>query len=269
MRSLRSLSLFLLLSLPCASACSGTGASGDGAGGSGGSPRPGVGGATSVGETTDVSSAGDTGPGSTAEATVAASSSSTGGGPVTCDDVNNAKGCCGPGSVLHYCNSKMSIVNRTCSAGQVCGWSAAGHYYDCVAPPAMADPSAQVPMACGDGGSSGGSTTGGGSVVTWTQVYTTIFGPQGTSTCAKNGGCHTGSQSGFKCGTTKDICYGGLVLSGMVTPGAGAASSALVTSVQSPLCGPLGGSMPKNGTCVTSAQLQQIKAWLSNGGQND
>lgn len=264
MRALQPLSLLLLL--PLASACSG--ASGEGGGGSGGSPRTGAGGSTSVGQTSDVSSTGDTGPGSTG-ATTTVTSSSTGGGPVTCGDVNDAKGCCDADGVLHYCNSKMNIVAHTCGAGQVCGWSATGHYYECVSPPSMPDPSGQVPMACGDGSSTGSSTTGGGNVVTWTQIYATIFGPQGTSACSRNGGCHTVTKDGFKCGTTKDTCYAGFVSSGMVTPGAAASSSDLVTTVLSPLCGPLGGSMPKEGKCVTAAQIDLIKAWLANGGQND
>ncbi|MFS8071602.1 MAG: hypothetical protein ACMG6S_34975 [Byssovorax sp.] len=263
---MRALPFFpLLLLLPLASACSGTGANGEGVGGNGGSPRPGEGGSTSVGQTSDVSSAGgNTGPGGAAAGTTVGSGS--GGGPVTCEDVNGSKGCCDTDGVLHYCNSKMNIVNRTCPAGQVCGWSTTGNYYECVAPPATSDPSAQVPMACGGGSS---STTGGGSVVTWTQIYGTIFGPQGTSSCSKNGVCHTVTKDGFKCGTTKDTCYAGFVSSGMVIPGAAAASSDLVTTVLSPLCGPLGGTMPMDGKCTTAAQVAQIKAWLSNGGQND
>lgn len=262
MRALPSLPLLLL---PLA--CSGTGASGDGVGGNGGSSRPGEGGSTSVGQTSDVSSAGgNTGPGGAAAGGTVGSSSATGGGPVTCGDVNDAKGCCDTDGVLHYCNSKMNIVNRTCPAGQVCGWSTTGNYYECVAPPATSDPSGQVPMACGGGSS---STTGGGVVVTWTQIYGTIFGPQGTSSCSRNGGCHTIVKDGFKCGTTKGTCYAGFVSSGMVTPGAAAPSSDLGTTVLSPLCGSLGGSMPKDGKCVTAAQVEQIKAWLSNGGQND
>jgi hypothetical protein len=55
------------------------------------------------------------------------------------------------------------------------------------------------------------------------------------------------------------------VSAGLVTPGAGASSSVLVSPTQSPLCGSLGGNMPKQGACVTSAQLAQIQAWLASG----
>lgn len=106
-------------------------------------------------------------------------------------------------------------------------------------------------------------------MVTWTDLYDTIFGQSGSSNCAKNGGCHTSSQSGFKCGTSKAACYNGMVSAGLVTPGADASSSVLVDPQSSPLCGALGGNMPKGGTCVTGSQVQQIKAWLANGAPND
>jgi hypothetical protein len=101
--------------------------------------------------------------------------------------------------------------------------------------------------------------------VTWTQLYDGIFGPTGTSNCAEGGGCHTNNQSGFQCGTSKTTCYTGMVNAGLVTPGASASSSVLVTSGQSPLCGTLGGIMPKGGTCVTDAQITEIESWLATG----
>jgi hypothetical protein len=105
--------------------------------------------------------------------------------------------------------------------------------------------------------------------VTWTQIYTAMFGPSGTSSCVKNGGCHTNTQSGFKCGTSKSTCYNGIISSGLVTAGGGASSSSLVDPQTSPLCGSLGGNMPKNGTCISSAQLTQIKSWLAAGAPNN
>jgi hypothetical protein len=298
MRHLHPLSVVLLL-VPLASACSsatpgtGAGSGGSGGSGSGGSPRMGMGGSAQtgaggsiLGQTSDVSAgSGDAtvGAGSTAAATSAESSSAAGGGggPLTCNDTNGGAGCCDPGGVLHYCDTMMNVVDQVCTGGQVCGWSTAQMYYDCVAPPSKSDPSGQYPIACGGGG--GGSTsassssssasssasTGGGGGTTWTQIYGTVFGPQGTSACSKGGGCHTNTQSGFKCGTTKAACYTGFVNSGWVTPGANASSSTLVNAAKSPLCGSLGGNMPKNGNCITSAQLAEIKSWLAAGAQNN
>ena len=304
------LSLSLLLALPLASAAcaskspsqstegaGGTGGSGS-AGGTGGSPRMGMGGSpitgtggtSSGGQTTDASSgAGDMTTGATTVgattggATSAAATTSTGGGggPLTCNDTNGGAGCCDAGGVLHYCDTMMNVVDQVCNGGQVCGWSGANGYYDCVAPPVKSDPSNQFPIACGGGGgstsatsssassSSSSSSTGGGGGVTWTQVYGTMFGPQGTSACSKGGGCHTNTQSGFKCGSSKATCYTGIINSGLVTAGASASSSALVDPAKSPLCGSLGGNMPKNGSCITAAELTQIKSWLAAGAQNN
>jgi hypothetical protein len=118
----------------------------------------------------------------------------------------------------------------------------------------------------GAAGSGAGGSTGG---VTWTQIYNDIFGPSGTSSCSVNGGCHTNTKAGFKCGTSKSSCYTGFVNAGYISPGSGASSSALVDPNQSPLCGSLGGNMPQVGSCVTSAQLNEIKSWLADGAQNN
>jgi hypothetical protein len=53
-----------------------------------------------------------------------------------------------------------------------------------------------------------------------------------------------------------------------VTPGAGAASS-WIAGAGSPLCGSLGGNMPKGGNCITAAELAQLKSWLAAGAPND
>jgi hypothetical protein len=60
-----------------------------------------------------------------------------------------------------------------------------------------------------------------------------------------------------------------MVSDGLVTPGASASSSALVDPNSSCLCGTLGGNMPKNGTCVTAAQITEIQAWLACGAPDD
>jgi hypothetical protein len=147
-----------------------------------------------------------------------------------------------------------------------------------VSPPGGADPSNTYPLLCGGSSGSGGSTTTsttattgtGGGGVTWTQIYNTMFGPSGTSTCG-GGGCHSSSKGGFTCGTSKTSCYNGLVNSGYLTPGASASSSALVDPNSSPLCGPFAGNMPPSGSgsCITSAQLSQINSWLSSGAPNN
>ncbi|MBK8254189.1 MAG: hypothetical protein IPK82_16170 [Polyangiaceae bacterium] len=139
-----------------------------------------------------------------------------------------------------------------------------------------------VVMGCSDGGPSevGGGGTGGsgaaggtgggaGGDVTWTSLYNTVFGPNGTSNCAANGGCHTAIQNGFKCGTTKTACYDGMVAAGLILTGADAPNSRLVDPDTSPLCGTLGATMPNVGKCVTDAQIDKIKSWLNAGAPNN
>jgi hypothetical protein len=205
------------------------------------------------------------------------SGSTSSGGALTCNDTNSGIGCCDSAGVLHYCNTQMTVTDQPCTGGTVCGWSAANGYYDCVPPPGGADPSGTNPIACGGGStsssssssSSTSSSTSSGGGVTWTQLYNGIFGPTGTSSCVAGGGCHTFTQSGFKCGTSKSTCYTGMVNAGLVTPGSSASSSTLADPATSPLCGSLGGSMPKGGTCVTSSQVNQIKSWLASGAPNN
>jgi hypothetical protein len=217
---------------------------------------------------------------------------SSGGGdvPTTCAQADHGTGCCTPAGVLYYCTTQVTVYEKTCAAGTVCGWNGTGSYYDCVAPPGGADPSNAYPLLCdtmasssssssgasssssssaGASGSSG-STSSSGGTVTWTTLYDTIFGPNGTANCAE---CHgtnpSTNQSGFICGTTSTACYSGMVDDGLITPGASASSSPLVTKGQSPLCGTLGGNMPLMGPCVTAAQITAIQAWLATGAPDD
>src|SRR5690348_9888310 len=88
----------------------------------------------------------------------------------------------------------------------------------------------------GEGGSSTSSSTAPGEV-SWTLLYNTVFGPNSTSSCSANGGCHTNVQNGFKCGKTKASCYDGMVQAGLIDPGEDAPSSRLVDPGKSPLCG--------------------------------
>lgn len=213
------------------------------------------------------------------------SASSGGGAPMTCAEADGGVGCCEGSAQLYYCTQGSSMPTlQTCGGGTVCGWSAANAYYDCVPPPAKADPSNQYPIACNGGmGSSAASTsasassaaassssTGNMGAVTWTQIYNTLFAANGSAPCSVNGGCHTNTQSGFKCGTSKATCYSGFVNSGLVTTGANAPQSALVDPNQSPLCGSLGGNMPKTyGSCISAADLTEIKTWLAEGAPNN
>jgi len=217
-----------------------------------------------------------TGVGATTSATVGSTTSSGSGGggtPTTCAQADNDIGCCTSSGHLYYCQTGM-LTGGTCPSGTVCGWNASQGYYDCVASPGGADPSGTYPKLCNASG--GGSTTSstttttssGGGTVTWTQIYTQVFGPSGSASCTGST-CHTSSVSGFACGTTKTACYNGFVNSGMVTPGASATSSQLVDPATSPLCGSLGGNMPKGGNCITSAELTMINSWLAAGAPNN
>jgi hypothetical protein len=69
--------------------------------------------------------------------------------PTTCAQADGVVGCCGPNGDVYYCASgNMPVVTTSCGASKVCGWNASKSYYDCVAPPATADPSGTHPMAC-------------------------------------------------------------------------------------------------------------------------
>jgi hypothetical protein len=215
------------------------------------------------------------------------SSSSSGGAALTCAEVDEGVGCCDASGAVRFCTStSTSAETLACGSGKVCGWNADKSFYDCVAFPGGAEPGGKYPLLCSAvTGSSSSSTSSSSSsstsssstsasssgtpAVTWTQIYNGVFGPSGSSSCVKGGGCHTFAQSGFKCGTSKDTCYNGIVASGYVNPGAGAASSDLVNPSSSPLCGSLGGNMPKGGGCVSAAHLADIKSWLSAGAPND
>jgi hypothetical protein len=92
----------------------------------------------------------DAGSGPESGITVVDSGGSTGSGtaPTTCSQADGKQGCC-VGNELYYCASSSSSLTKTaCSSGEVCGWSASSGYYDCVSPPASADPSGTYPIAC-------------------------------------------------------------------------------------------------------------------------
>lgn len=214
------------------------------------------------------------------------SSSSSGEAPSTCAQVDQGIGCCFSTDTLYYCTNTGSVYRMPCAPGTACGWNATEKQYDCVAPPGAADPDNTYPLRCdalssssssGSGSSSSGSSSSSSgssssssssgsssSGVTWTTLYDTIFGPTGTSNCTGTS-CHATGQMGFTSGTTKASCYTGMVNKGLITPGANASSSELVTPGSSPLCGSLGGNMPLVGPCLTDAQLTEVKSWLATG----
>jgi hypothetical protein len=67
--------------------------------------------------------------------------------PTTCQQADNTVGCC-VGDVLYFCSAGMNVTQQACATGTVCGWNAAGPYYDCVMLPGGSDPSKTYPIAC-------------------------------------------------------------------------------------------------------------------------
>lgn len=122
----------------------------------------------------------------------------------------------------------------------------------------------------GGGSSSGGTEPGPGTTpgaMTWTRVYNEILGPGTPGHCSGTGGCHTQNRGGFKCGTTKDSCYQGLVESGQIVPGAPALSP-LVDESQSALVW-FGGGMPLDNPEPNPEAAAAVKAWVLAGAKND
>jgi hypothetical protein len=73
---------------------------------------------------------------------------SGGGTPLTCASVDDQQGCCDTKGVVHFCDPMGALLSQMCTLGQVCGWNDQKFYYDCVPPPAQADPSGMYPLAC-------------------------------------------------------------------------------------------------------------------------
>jgi hypothetical protein len=113
------------------------------------------------------------------------------------------------------------------------------------------------------------STTSGGGAITWTYLYTNLFGPTGPADCTSNGGCHTNTQSGFKCGTTATECYDGLVNAGYVVAGGPASAEPILQPSSTCLNGVLGYNMPKNGYKITAADVANMTSWANAGAQDD
>jgi hypothetical protein len=110
-----------------------------------------------------------------------------------------------------------------------------------------------------------GTTSGGGpSGPTFTQLFEQFLGPNTAGHCSD---CHSGGTGGFRCGSTKDSCFQGLVQSGFVDP-ANPSRSTIAVEGQSPLSW-LGGNMPTDGTADNALAADAVKAWVAAGAKND
>ena len=107
----------------------------------------GAGGASSS-SSSSTSSTSTSSTSSTSTSSSSSTSSST-GGPLTCDSVDGAVGCCDSQGVNWFCDIQMQVQRVPCAGGTACGWDAAHGWYDCVPPPGGADPTNTYPMACG------------------------------------------------------------------------------------------------------------------------
>ena len=105
---------------------------------------------------------------------------------------------------------------------------------------------------------------GGGPAPTWTQIYAQVFGPGTPGHCSGTGGCHTNLRGGFKCGTTKDECYAGLVAAGL----GNGASSPIADPARSPLVW-FGGSMPLDDPSPNPEAAALVQAWVAAGAKDD
>jgi hypothetical protein len=106
-----------------------------------------------------------------------------------------------------------------------------------------------------------------GDAPTWTEVYTKYLGPNTPGHCSNNGGCHTSEVRGFKCGTSKEECYQGLVAATLIKPGDPAHSPFGIPDV-SPLAW-LGGVMPLDNAVPNPEAGAAVKAWVEAGAQNN
>ncbi|MGH7269939.1 MAG: hypothetical protein ACREJ3_05865 [Polyangiaceae bacterium] len=134
--------------------------------------------------------------------------------------------------------------------------------------------------------STGGSFADAGPV-TWSELYTSFFGPSAPATCTANSSCHgalgdLGAQgSGYVCGATKDSCYAGMTASIVqgfppLIPDGGSNSPKTTVLYQAlHVVGGSGGIMPLNGPDggagyeFTQADLTRIGAWLYQGAKDN
>ena len=96
---------------------------------------------------------------------------------------------------------------------------------------------------------------------TWTTVYAQYFAATSPGRCGASG-CHSSSRGRFKCGTTQDACYAGLVASRLIDTKNPKASS-IASDNTSPLSW-FGGNMPGRPTKNQKAR-DDISAWVNAG----
>jgi hypothetical protein len=69
--------------------------------------------------------------------------------PTTCAGAYQGEGCCGPDGKVYYCTMGGTVGSMSCTGTKVCGWKGGTtDEYDCVNPPAEADPSGANPIDC-------------------------------------------------------------------------------------------------------------------------
>ncbi len=123
-----------------------------------------------------------------------------------------------------------------------------------------------VVAACGSDG--GGSTPDAGPPPTYSELYTKYFAV-GTPGHCSMATCHADSQNGWTCGTTKDMCYAGMVSIGIINP-----SNPKTSTIGDPANSPLrwinpNGIMPFDMPMAFPEGRDAIKAWVAAGAQNN
>jgi hypothetical protein len=103
---------------------------------------------------------------------------------------------------------------------------------------------------------------------TWTYVYSTYFGPKTPGHCG-NSGCHANTRSSFRCGTTQDDCYKGLLSSGLVDPAKGEASTLADPATSPVIWFSTRGGMPRDNRKANEAAAADVREWLAAGAPND
>ena len=103
--------------------------------------------------------------------------------------------------------------------------------------------------------------------VTWKgTIYPSYFAPLSAGNCAQVG-CHQTTRDGFRCGTSADACYQGLVTAGLVDP-ANPKASVLADPSTSPLAW-FGGTMPGGRPATNPKAVAEITAWVAAGAKNE
>jgi hypothetical protein len=156
----------------------------------------------------------------------------------------------------------QAVVNEE-AAGAVLHWVRAGARNDGYDPDAGASDAATGY----DAGAEDSGADGGGEI-TWTYVYNRYFGTGTPGHCGKSG-CHRVLNTGFKCGTTKNTCWNGLVAKGLIDTAA-PAKSLLMDASQSPVAwfNPKG-PMPLDNDVPNAQASADVRQWILAGAKNN